>query len=94
MSRPISTVGDLLLELLKHAPETPLGVVFYPPDEWNPAAIVTPCTATVERKQRSHAEWESVWGPRWFDLSDSVSKDHSRMGGPIESVVVLDRVKR
>jgi hypothetical protein len=91
---PVATVGDLLKVLLAHPPETPLGVVFFPADEWNPNAITSPLTASLERRQRCGPDWERAWGPRWFDPSDSVCGEHARAGGPVESVLVLDRVKK
>jgi len=93
VSRPVSTVADLLKVLLSHPPTAPLGAVFFPADEWNPYPIVSPLSVRVALLQRCHAGWEASWGPRWFDPADSVSKEHASAGGPVEEVLVIDRVK-
>ncbi len=87
----LRTVGDLLRVLMRFDPATAIGVVVANPGpgRYETFPVVREFVVEVRDLQRTEPEQEELTGTRWYDPRETYSKDQRKMGGVVETVIVL-----
>ncbi len=92
---PIRTVGELLQRLIQYPPTTPIGIVVAEPQDnrHENFPVVREFVLTTEELQRTEPGQEALYGTRWYDPRETYSPDQKKMGGKVETVVILGQKK-